>query len=55
MLEHYIMKLLFMKQKTKTDLCVDIGVSRQTYYNLDPWNPHPDIRICNENRGIVIG
>jgi DNA-binding XRE family transcriptional regulator len=33
MLEHYIMKLLFMKQKTKTDLCVDIGVSRQTYYN----------------------
>ena len=33
MLEHYIMKLLFMKQKTKTDFCVDLGVSRQTYYN----------------------
>lgn len=33
MLEHYLNELLFMKRISKTDFCVDIGVSRQTYYN----------------------
>tara|TARA_Y100001973_G_scaffold26250_1_gene39587 strand:+ start:61 stop:345 length:285 start_codon:yes stop_codon:yes gene_type:complete len=33
LLEHYLMQMLFMNHKTKSDICADLGVSRQTFYN----------------------